>query len=129
MADIIDLTAKSQFTYKGLTFKPDTNRDIIGQLIYRLNKLKHANPNASRFKGKDEIIESLFMAMKDADYFFFTKNGNNYPNTVIGESYLCNVPQKRMGHLKPYRGELVRIVCFGSGDNWRRDLAVGRILT
>jgi len=52
------------------------------------------------FKAKAEIVRTLIDTMKEANYFFFIKNGINYPNTVVCESYLCDVPQNRMGHLK-----------------------------
>ena len=127
MADADYLLVKGEFVHKGLTYLPDTNRDAVGQLISRLNKLKYPNLRTTTFKAKAEIIRTLIDTMKEANYFFFTKNGNNYPNTVVGESYLCDVPQDRMGYLKPYRGQLVRILCYRSGENWRRDMAIGKV--
>ena len=117
------------FIHKGLEYMPDNIRDNVGVLIHKLNNLKSPNIRATTFKAKDETIIKLINVMIEEDYFFFTKNGNNYPNTVVGESYLCKVPQNRNGHLKPFRGKLVRIVCYRSGENWRREIAIGKVIT
>jgi len=35
------------------------------------------------------------------------------------------VPENKTGYLKPYRGQIVRVICVGSGTRWIRSYLAG----
>ncbi len=47
-----------------------------------------------------------------------------YGLTGIGNDRVEHIPSDRRGHLQPYRGKAVRIICIGSG-RFERTYAVG----
>jgi len=75
-------------------------------------------------KAKRAVLAKLIELLKQSGYKSFIGKASRYGFGPIGASYLYRVPEDKRGHLEPYRGKLVRLVCVGSGI-FDRDIMVG----
>jgi len=96
----------------------DPKADQIGLVIKELQSI----PTFT--KAKRAALERLLELLKQSGYKMFNGKANRYGFGPIGASYLYRVPDDKRGHLEPYRGKLVRLVCVGSGI-FDRDIMVG----
>lgn len=96
----------------------DPKTDQIGLVIKELQSI----PTFTR--AKRAVLERLMEILNQSGYKMFNGKANRYGFGPIGASYLYRVPDDKRGHLEPYRGKLVRLVCVGSGI-FDRDIMVG----
>ena len=96
----------------------DPKADQIGLLIKELQSI----PTFTQ--AKRAVLEQLLNLLKQSGYKLFNGKASRYGFGPIGASYLYRVPDNKRGHLEPYRGKLVRLVCVGSGI-CDRDIMVG----
>jgi hypothetical protein len=64
---------------------------------------------------RHEIKKRLVLQLRKDRYVVFSADPRVYGLSRIGESFLLEVSAKQRGHLKPFRGKLIRLVCMGSG--------------
>jgi len=90
-----------------------------------LEILKLLNSYSSWVKSKHQLVDKLHVLLTTKGYIFFhATNANRYRISSVGASYLYDVPLYKQGHLSPFRGQRVRIVCTNSGPNsWRGFMA------
>ena len=90
-----------------------------------LEILKSLNSYSSWVKSKRQLADKLRELLTTKGYIFFhASNVNRYHISSVGASYLYDVPLYKQGHLSPFRGQRVRIVCTNSGRNsWRGFMA------
>ena len=96
----------------------DPKTDQIGLVIKELQSI----PTFT--KAKRAVVERLIGLLNQSGYKMFNGKANRYGFGPIGASYLYRVPGDKRGHLEPYRGKLVRLVCVGSGI-FDRNIMVG----
>ena len=96
----------------------DPKVDQIGLVIKELQAI----PTFTR--AKRDVLERLLELLKHSGYKMFNGKAARYGFGPIGASYLYQVPEDKRGHLEPYRGRLVRLVCVGSGI-FDRNIMVG----
>ena len=96
----------------------DPKTDRIGLIIKELQSI----PTFT--KVKRSVLERLMVQLNQSGYKIFNGKANRYGFGPIGASYLYLVPDDKRGHLEPYRGKLVRLVCVGSGI-FDREIMVG----
>jgi hypothetical protein len=98
-------------------FRQDKHPDSVQKICVEMGKRKS-------WTGKNaEQKQQLLGELLEQKYRFFIGDPYYYGLTRIGESVLCNVPEKQRGHLKPNRGKRVRIVCTETGK-YKRMYAV-----
>lgn len=98
----------------------DDCRDEVYPFIQQFKSVTTWNKEAHAMK------ESLRSLLKNKGYIaIITTNPDRYHVSSIGASYLYDVPLDKQGHLTPYRGKRVRVVCTGSGRHSRREVMVG----
>jgi hypothetical protein len=88
---------------------PDNGRDLIGA---KLKKIKCIPKwNGKKQKLRDELVKILkFHNYKSCDV-----KSRNYKLYHVGDSFLYDVPEKKNGHLKEFRGKRIRLICVFSG--------------
>jgi len=96
----------------------DPKTDQIGLVIKELQSI----PTFTA--AKRAVLERLLELLKESGYRMFNGKAARYGFGPIGASYLYRVPEDKRGHLEPYRGKLVRLVCVGSGI-FDREIMVG----
>jgi hypothetical protein len=96
----------------------DPKADQIGLVIKELQSIQTFT------RAKRDVLERLLELLKISGYKMFNGKAARYGFGPIGASYLYQVPEDKRGHLEPYRGRLVRLVCVGSGI-FDRDIMVG----
>jgi len=96
----------------------DPKTDEIGLMLKQLGAIR---TNTSE---KRALLNRLKIVLKESGYQEFVGKANRYGFGPIGASYLYQVPDKKRGHLQPFRCKLVRLVCVGSG-RFDRDIMVG----
>ena len=100
---------------------PDDNQSRIGAFLAVFRKHQPATRSYSR--AKTELIEKL----KDSGYIEFQGGPRRYHIQRVGESYLYWVPKNKRGHLKRFRGQLIRILVIArGGGRMDRALMVGK---
>lgn len=85
----------------------DPMDDEVGLLIPPV--ISGTTWNAERFQKRDK----LFQKLKARKYYSFVGNFQRYRLQRVGQSYLYQVPLTKKGHLKQFRGKLIRIICVG----------------
>ena len=99
----------------------DDFEDDVYPLLQELNNITSWNKQAH------ELKRSLQSLLEKKGYIrIATSNPTRYHVTSIGSSYLYDVPMDKRGHLTPFRGHRVRIVCTGSGSHTWREVMVGK---
>ena len=101
-------------------YKNDDYLDQIGIIARHLSKRNHWG--AREQKLKDELIKKL----EEQKYSFFVGDPYRYGISQIGASALVTIPETQRGHLKPFRGERIRIVCVNTG-RYKRGYMAGLI--
>lgn len=102
---------------------PDRTNDLIGAAIDKFNDL-----TSWTFEKKSRRAE-LERVLGLHGYVRFSGNWKRYHLQRIGQSCHYNVPTARRGHLQPFRGERVRLVCVGYEGQHERVLMVGVVPT
>ena len=100
---------------------PDTTDDIIGALIARIGRIPTWTAE------KQRLSANLVRLMRRFGYVSIQTNYLRYRLTRIGQSCQFEVPADRTGHLKPYRGQRVRVVCISAGPRSTRTMLAGPI--
>ena len=88
---------------------PDTHHDEIGESLKRINSLSRWT------KEKQEARANLIFLLKKNGYISFCGHVDKYHLSCVGESCLYEIPESRRGHLKVFRGKIIRLVCVRSG--------------
>ncbi len=89
--------------------EPDTQADLIGAKIAKLQAI-------SRWNGaKIKLRADLYAMLKFYGYRSFSTNTRDYHLHRVGQSYQYEVPLDKRGHLQPFRGKRVRLVCVWNG--------------
>lgn len=96
----------------------DPKNDQIGTLLKEIQAI----PTFT--KAKKSILGRIIKLLEQSGYKTFNGKASRYGFGPIGASYLLRVPEDKRGHLEPYRGKLVRLVCVGSGI-FDRNIMVG----
>ena len=96
---------------------PDNDQSRIGGLLADFRKIQSGTRNYSGAKA--ELIEKL----KESGYIEFQGGPRRYHIQRVGESYLYWVPKTKRGHLKRFRGKLIRILVIARGGG-RMDRAL-----
>ncbi|MGD9818293.1 MAG: hypothetical protein AB7V04_06295 [Desulfomonilaceae bacterium] len=99
----------------------DSKNDEVGCKLLEVQKHNEWT------KEKRSAMVDLVHLLKDKGYIEFGADAKQYASIRVGESFLYNVPENKTGYLMPFRGQLVRIVCVGSGSYQRRSFMVGKI--
>ena len=100
----------------------DDFEDDVYPLLQELDNITSWNKQAHQLK------QSLQSLLETKGYIrIATSNPTRYHVTSIGSSYLYDVPMDKRGHLTPFRGHRVRIVCTGSGSHTWREVMVGKV--
>lgn len=100
----------------------DNFEDDVYWLIRELKSITSWNKHAHTIK------QTLRLLLESKGYVSITtSNPTRYHVTSIGSSYLYDVPMDKHGHLTPFRGQRVRIVCTSSGRHSWREVMVGRV--
>ena len=106
--------------YNSIILEDDFN-DEINDSIKVLKALTIRNKTKINLKAK------LISLLKANGYIFFESNYTHFVTSRVFESYLYNVPVKQRGHLSPFRGQKVRIICTESGSHFRRGYMAGAV--
>ena len=100
----------------------DDFEDDVYPLLRELTRITNWNKQAHRIK------QTLKLLLESKGYISIsTSNPTRYHVTSVGSSYLYDVPMDKQGHLAPFRGHRVRIVCVGSGRHSWRAVMVGKV--
>jgi len=94
--------------------------DAAGPMLAALKKEK------TWTKSRRAIRDNLVRILKKHKYMEFDANKKGFCLSGIGDSMLYQVPVKKTGHLLPFRGKLVRIVCTGYVGDFTYTLMVGK---
>lgn len=97
---------------------PDGSFDLIGAHIAKIASIPNWNPTKQRLRDQLEKMATLH------GYIGFEADYRDYQVTQVGQSFLYDVPTGKRGHLAPFAGKRVRIVCVYSGK-FRRWVRVG----
>jgi len=91
----------------------------VGKILRDLNEQKRWT------KSKYELVKRLISVLKENGYISFSGHGSTYPTSTVGSSFICDVPLNKQGNLKPFRGQIIRVVCTGSGIHSHREYMAG----
>jgi hypothetical protein len=89
--------------------EPDTQADLIGAKIARLQAIPRWNG------AKIKLRADLYAMLKFYGYRSFSTDTRDYHLHRVGQSYQYEVPLDKRGHLQPFRGKRVRLVCVWNG--------------
>ena len=93
-----------------------------------LEILKSLNSHSVWSKEKRQLADKLINLLTSKGYVYFhVTNPHRYRVSTVGASYLYDVPLYKQGHLAPFRGQRVRIVCTHSGKNATRGIMVNGV--
>lgn len=92
--------------------------DLIGAQIAQMMRIPNWTPKKQRLRDRLERMATLH------GYIGFDADYRDYQVTRVGQSFLYDVPVRKRGHLAPFAGKRVRIVCVHSGP-YRRWVRVG----
>ena len=99
----------------------DDHLDEVGQLVKAIQKI----PTVT--KEKKALVAELQNLAANHGYVTFSAGNHRWHVGKVGESYLYQVPEHKLGHLAQFRGKLVRVVCIASGTRWIRTYMTGPI--
>lgn len=100
---------------------PDTAADLIGATLAEFQCL------SSWTSEKRRLREELRPMLDRHGYCSFRGAASRYNLSRIGDACQYEVSRSRMGHLRPYRGQRVRIVCVAQFGNFDRQFMAGAI--
>ena len=106
--------------YNSIILEDDSNDEIH-------DSIKVLTALTARNKTKINLKAKLINLLKANGYIFFVSNYTHYVTSRVFESYLYNVPVNKRGHLSPFRGQKVRIICTESGSHFRRGYMAGAV--
>jgi hypothetical protein len=93
-----------------------------------LEILKSLNSHSAWSKEKRQLADKLINLLTSKGYVYFhVTNPHRYRVSTVGASYLYDVPLYKQGHLAPFRGQRVRVVCTHSGKNATRGIMVNGV--
>ena len=101
------LTRKEDFTGK------------IGSLLENLNAETRWN------KKKYGLVRQLIASLKANGYISFPGHGSRDLVSNVGGSFIYEVPLNKQGNLRPFRGQIIRVICTGSGGHSNRYYMAG----
>lgn len=96
----------------------DLCTDEAGQLMNSMHKIQ------TWTRAKRDIFNKLIEHLQKNEHVYFRGHPDKYHLSVIGSSCFYNIPLNRRGHLKVFRGKLIRLVCVASGRYDREYMAV-----
>jgi hypothetical protein len=102
-----------------LEFIKDPLDGAAGQLLNRMNSIP------TWTKERRTLLKELVAELNRRRYITFTGNYHDYSLTLVGQSWLCTVPPNRNGHLMPFRGHTIHLVCVGTGKRNKRIIMAG----
>ena len=101
--------------------REDNHRGEIGQLVKAIQQISTVT------NEKRALVVELQNIAVNNDYITFSAGNHRWHVGKVGESYLYQVPENKLGHLAQFRGKLVRVVCIASGTRWIRTYMAGPI--
>jgi hypothetical protein len=101
--------------------REDNHRDEVGQIVKAIQQI----PTVTN--EKRALIAELQNVATNHGYITFSAGNHRWHVGRVGESYLYQVPENKLGHLAQFRGEEVRVVCIGSGTRWIRIYMAGPV--
>ena len=87
----------------------DPKNDEVGALLVAVQAIP--GWTKERHQRKRSLVEKL----TQLNYQSFEANKLDFGLKGVGESILYQVPINKTGHLKSFRGQLVRVVCANRG--------------
>ena len=105
--------------------RTDTIKDSFSDEI--LDLLQESSKFPTMAVERRAVIEQAIALMEKKGYISFAGQTQNHFLSRVGTSYLYDVPKGKTGHLKPFRGKRVRVVCVGSGKHSERQYMAGEI--
>ena len=109
--------------FSSVDIQADDYRDDVGQLVKNINQI----PNLTA--RKKELVTELQNFAINRGYINFSAGNHRWHIQRVAESYFYKVPSDKLGHLRSFRGRLVRVICVGSGSRWVREYLAGPIET
>ena len=101
--------------------REDNHRDEVGQIVKAIQQI----PTVTN--EKRALIAELQNVATNYGYITFSAGNHRWHVGRVGESYLYQVPENKIGHLAQFRGKMVRVVCIGSGTRWIRTYMAGPV--
>jgi len=101
--------------------REDNHRDEVGQIVKAIQQI----PTVTN--EKRALIAELQNVATNYGYVTFSAGNHRWHVGRVGESYLYQVPENKLGHLAQFRGKVVRVVCIGSGTRWIRTYMAGPV--
>ena len=101
--------------------REDDYRGEVGQIVKAIQQI----PTVTN--EKRALIAELHNVAANHGYITFSAGNHRWYVGRVGESYLYQVPENKIGHLTQFRGKMVRVVCIGSGTRWIRTYMAGPV--
>ncbi|MDA7749479.1 hypothetical protein N8913_04155 [Litoricola sp.] len=99
----------------------DDRLDEVGRLVKAIQQIP------TMTNEKRVLVAELQNLANSHGYITFSAGNHRWHVGKVGESYLYQVPENKLGHLAQFRGKLVRVVCIGSGTRWIRAYMAGPV--
>ena len=100
---------------------PDPKNDPIGKILLELSGVGGVTTIRAISLRKE-----LSRLMEIEEYYSFSSTASKYLLSSVGESAIYAVPKDKKGHLKRFRGKIVRLVCVCTlSSGWGRMYSVG----
>jgi hypothetical protein len=112
-----DFHARSNFNEAAVT--PDDYSGEVGERLLRLCQ------ETGWTKLKRTLVLELQACLLRHGYITVQGHGVRYRVSHVGGSFLYYVHDRQQGHLRPFRGKTVRVVCVGSGSRTDRTYMIG----
>ena len=97
----------------------DNYEDEIKNILNMINKIQFNT------KKKQELVSDLINLGIKKKYIIFGAYTHRYFIGRIGDSFIYDVPVKKRGNLKKFKGKTIRVICIGSGIRFCRDYMAG----
>lgn len=110
---------RNQETFRSYAVLPENYSGEIGKSLAELLQ------ETGWTKRKRQLLEALITCLQENGYLTVPGHGVRYLVSHIGGSFLYRVPMSQNGHLKPFRGSTVRVICTGSGPRTYRTYMIG----
>jgi hypothetical protein len=92
----------------------DPRTDTVGKLLVAVEKYE------TWTKDRRILVDKVVKNMKRGRHIEFPGYSDRYRLSRVGTSLLYDVPENKRGKLAPFRGQLIRLVCIGSGSRFFR---------
>ncbi len=121
--DAISALKDEDYSSEG-TFRPSgiSKEDFTGEIG---ETLKAVLEEGTWTKRKRQLVAELRQHLEVSGYVEINGHGVRYVVSHVGGSFIYRVPVSQHGHLRPFRGKTVRVVCTGSGSRSYRTYMVG----